>query len=162
MILFIAFDPSETGAGFAAAMGADFDVLMLPRRVCSSDRRAKREMELSLAEIPPADALAADIASRASGYTAIAAVSSMASKDVLARVAGLLDAPMVTDAVAVVGTNRFKRPIFAGSIIATVDAIGLAGRSHVSACQLPCLGIAPGRSRERFLPGLGIYQSAFR
>jgi electron transfer flavoprotein alpha subunit len=75
-------------------------------------------------DAPPADALAADIAARSGAYACVAAVSSMASKDVLARVAGLLDAPMVTDAVAVAGPNQFKRPIFAGAIIETVQVTG--------------------------------------
>ncbi len=47
----------------------------------------------------------------------------MQSKDVLARLAGLLDAAMVTDAISVLAPNRFKRPIVAGSAIATVETL---------------------------------------
>jgi electron transfer flavoprotein alpha subunit len=47
----------------------------------------------------------------------------MRSKDVLARLAGLLDAAMVTDVIAVDSPTAFKRPIVAGSIIATVETL---------------------------------------
>jgi electron transfer flavoprotein alpha subunit len=50
-------------------------------------------------------------------------VSSMRSKDVLARLAGLLDAAMVTDVIAADSPTVFKRPIVAGSIIATVEVL---------------------------------------
>lgn len=57
------------------------------------------------------------------GYTHIAAVSSMASKDVMARVAGMLDCPMVTDTLSVESTDTFTRPMVAGSVIATVQTL---------------------------------------
>ena len=47
----------------------------------------------------------------------------MRSKDVLARLAGLLDAAMVTDVVAAESPTTFKRPMVAGSIIATVEVL---------------------------------------
>ena len=104
-LLFIAFSGTDEGAGFAAALGLPFDVL-------------------SVASDAPADAVAKAIANRASGYSHLAAVSSMRSKDVLARVAGLLDAAMVTDVIACDSATVFKRPIVAGTMIETVEAIG--------------------------------------
>jgi electron transfer flavoprotein alpha subunit len=47
----------------------------------------------------------------------------MKSKDVMARVAGLMDAGMVTDAVGIESPTRFKRPVVAGSILATVEVL---------------------------------------
>ena len=80
--LLIVFDSSEAGAcaGFASALGMEFDVLGFE------------------GEMPPADAFADGLTQQCEGYTHIAAVSSMRSKDVLARLAGLLDAAMITDA----------------------------------------------------------------
>jgi electron transfer flavoprotein alpha subunit len=84
---------------------------------------ADRVITASLAELPPADGLAPGIQTVCNGYTHIAAVSSMESKDVMARLAGLLDAAMVTDAIATLGPKQFKRPIVAGSVIATVEVL---------------------------------------
>ena len=107
LTLIIAFEDHDrvAGAGFAAALGTPFDLLVVP------------------AGAPPADALAKSIAEAASGYRHIAAVSSMQSKDVLARVAGLLDAAMVTDVLAVSSPTTFQRPMVAGSVVATVEVL---------------------------------------
>src|SRR4029077_19041353 len=42
-------------------------------------------------------------------------------KDLMARVAGLLDAPQVSDIMAIESATRFRRPIFAGNAILTVE-----------------------------------------
>lgn len=70
-----------------------------------------------------ADALAEAIAQQAQGATHIVAVSCMASKDAMARVAGLLDCGMITDAISADSATSFKRPIVAGTIIATVEIV---------------------------------------
>ena len=141
MILFVAFDPAESGSGggFAAAFGDSFDLLTIPP------------------DAPPADALAADIAHRAGAYACIAAVSSMASKDVLGRVAGLLDAPMVTDAISIAGLNRFKRPIFAGAIIETVEVTGSPVVVTFRPAGFPVGGAAPANT-EVATPTQGVTQ----
>ena len=40
----------------------------------------------------------------------------------MARIAGLLDAPQVSDIMAIESATRFRRPIFAGNAILTVEA----------------------------------------
>jgi electron transfer flavoprotein alpha subunit len=85
---------------------------------------AERVLAGGLAEVPPADAAARAIADFAAGYSHIAAVSSMESKDILARVAGRLDAAMVTDAVAIESPTVFVRPMLAGAVLAHVEALG--------------------------------------
>jgi electron transfer flavoprotein alpha subunit len=53
--------------------------------------------------------------------------SSTFSKDILPRVAALLEAPMVTDVIAlekIDGANAYQRPINAGSMLATVKVDG--------------------------------------
>jgi electron transfer flavoprotein alpha subunit len=74
-------------------------------------------------EVPPADAAADAIKMHAQGCSHIAAVSSMQSKDVMARLAGLLDAAMVTDATKVLSPTQFVRPMVAGSVLATVEVL---------------------------------------
>src|SRR5262249_9776510 len=56
-------------------------------------------------------------------YSHVAAISSMRSKDVMARLAGLVDAAMVTDAIGLESSKIFRRPIIAGSAIATVEVL---------------------------------------
>lgn len=82
----------------------------------------------ALAE-PLADRYASVIAqaTRAQGAKTLLASSSTFSKDILPRVAALLDAPMVTDVIALVQTDgavAYQRPINAGSMLATVKVDG--------------------------------------
>lgn len=105
MTLFVKFFDGEDGGGIASSLGTPFTVLDASR----SDATA--------------DSLATAIAESASGHSHIVAVSSMRSKDVLARVAGLLDAAMVTDVIECESSTVFKRPIVAGILIETVETI---------------------------------------
>jgi electron transfer flavoprotein alpha subunit len=43
-------------------------------------------------------------------------------KDLMARVAGLMDAPQVSDIMAIESPTRFRRPVYAGNAILTVEA----------------------------------------
>ncbi|MEO7167796.1 MAG: electron transfer flavoprotein subunit alpha/FixB family protein [Spartobacteria bacterium] len=86
----------------------------------------------ALAE-PLADRYAAVIAQAAQklGATTLLANSSTFSKDILPRAAALLDAPMLTDVVAIEekdGATTYQRPVSAGSMLATVQ---LAGEKRV-------------------------------
>jgi electron transfer flavoprotein alpha subunit len=66
-------------------------------------------------------------AARSAGAKTILGTSSTFSKDVLPRAAALLDAPMVTDVVAIEqvdGSIAYRRPINAGSMFATVKIEG--------------------------------------
>ncbi len=121
--LVVAFTPADAlpGTGFAAALGQPYDLVLLCG-TCEAPG-AGRLMCAGLGDLPPADALAVGIATVANGYNHVVAASSMASKDVMARTAGLLDAAMVTDAVAVESNNRFVRPVVAGAALATVETL---------------------------------------
>lgn len=123
-LLLIAFDPHEIeqGAGFAQSLGVPFDILSLGAAP-SAGVGSEKLLVADLSELPPADGLAKGLLPLSSSYTHIAAIASMRSKDVLARLAGLLDAAMVTDVIAAESPTVFKRPIVAGSIIATVEIL---------------------------------------
>ncbi|MBM4394635.1 MAG: electron transfer flavoprotein subunit alpha/FixB family protein [Deltaproteobacteria bacterium] len=62
----------------------------------------------------------ADLAG-AVGANAVAATSSTFSRDLLPRVAARLGAGMVSEVVAVTPDGRFKRPMWAGNVVATVE-----------------------------------------
>ena len=62
------------------------------------------------------------VASIGAGYSHILAASTTTGKNILPRAAALLDLSMITDITAVDGPKTFKRPIYAGNAIATVES----------------------------------------
>ena len=56
------------------------------------------------------------------GYSHVLGPSTTFGKDLMPRVAALLGAPQVSDVMSVEGAHRFKRPIYAGNAIVTVEA----------------------------------------
>ncbi len=69
-----------------------------------------------------AEPVAALIVGLAPAYDVIMAPSTSATKNVLPRVAALLDVAQVSDIVKVVAPDTFERPIYAGNAIQTVRA----------------------------------------
>ena len=62
------------------------------------------------------------IAAIGDGYTHILAAASTTAKNTMPRVAALLDVQAISDISAVVSKDTFKRPIYAGNLIATVQS----------------------------------------
>ena len=73
---------------------------------------------------PTAAALAPEVVSLAAGFTHVFAPSTTFGKDLLPRVSGLVGAPQLSDIMAVVSERSFRRPIYAGNAIQTVEVGG--------------------------------------
>jgi electron transfer flavoprotein alpha subunit len=71
---------------------------------------------------PTAALLAPQIASLAAGFTHVLGPASTFGKDLLPRVAALLGVGQISDVLGVLGPHRFRRPLYAGNAVVTVDA----------------------------------------
>jgi len=69
-----------------------------------------------------AEPLAALVAKLAPEYTHVLAAATKSGKNILPRAAALLDVSPISEITAVVSTDTFERPIYAGSAIATVQS----------------------------------------
>ncbi|MCY6383648.1 electron transfer flavoprotein subunit alpha/FixB family protein [Hoeflea prorocentri] len=123
-------DQTAKALSAAAQMGGDVHVLVAGKGAkAAADEAAKLdgvskvllaeadELEYSLAE-----PMAALIVSMAGDYDAIVAAATTTGKNVMPRVAALLDVMQVSDITEVVSADTFKRPIYAGNAIQTVQA----------------------------------------
>jgi electron transfer flavoprotein alpha subunit len=71
---------------------------------------------------PIAQVLAPQVAKLADGYTHVFGPSTTFGKDLMPCVAALLGVAQVSDVMAVEGPRTFKRPVYAGNAIVTVEA----------------------------------------
>jgi electron transfer flavoprotein alpha subunit len=85
--------------------------------------------------------LAPQLARLAEGYSHVFGASTTFGKDLMPRVAALLGAPQISDIMAVESATRFKRPVYAGNAIATVEAP--AGRQLVATVRVASYQAAP-------------------
>ena len=114
----------------ALGLGSDIDVIVAG---CGSDAAAKAASQIEgVAKVLHADNAAYDymlaenvaalIVDVAESYTHIMAPATTTGKNILPRVAALLDVAMISDVMSVESGDTFKRPIYAGSAIATVQS----------------------------------------
>jgi electron transfer flavoprotein alpha subunit len=69
-----------------------------------------------------AEPLAALILALSSGYSAILSASTSTAKNVMPRVAALLDVMQISEIIKVIAPDAFERPIYAGNAIQTVQS----------------------------------------
>ncbi|MGO4706100.1 electron transfer flavoprotein subunit alpha/FixB family protein [Microvirga sp. 2MCAF38] len=123
-------DATHKALSAAAALGAPVHVL-----VAGANAKAAAEAAAKLGGVEKvlladnaayehqlAEPLAALIVSLAGPYDAIVAPATTTAKNVLPRVAALLDVMQVSDITKVVSPDTFERPIYAGNAIQTVQA----------------------------------------
>jgi electron transfer flavoprotein alpha subunit len=123
-------DQTAKALSAATKIGSDVHVLVAGKGAkAAADAAAKLagvgkvllaeadELEQRLAE-----PLAALIVSLADKYDAIVAAATTTGKNVMPRVAALLDVMQVSEIIEVMSPDTFKRPIYAGNAIQTVQS----------------------------------------
>ncbi|MGF1543039.1 MAG: electron transfer flavoprotein subunit alpha/FixB family protein [Parvularculaceae bacterium] len=112
----------------AGAMGGDVDVLVAGHgadAVAAAASKIAGVRKVLQADDPVyerqlAEPTAALIVSLAEGYDAVVSPAGANGKNVMPRVAALLDVMQISDIIAVEGPDTFTRPIYAGNAIATI------------------------------------------
>jgi electron transfer flavoprotein alpha subunit len=123
-------DATHKALSAAKALGGPVHVLVAGANAkAAAEAAAKLDgvEKVLLAEAPAyehqlAEPVAALIVSLAGPYDAIVAAATTTGKNVLPRVAALLDVMQVSDITKVVSPDTFERPIYAGNAIQTVQA----------------------------------------
>ena len=80
-----------------------------------------RHAESEIYAWPLAENIASLVVSIGREYSHILFPATTTGKDLAPRVAALLDAPQISDVTAIIDADSFRRPIYAGNIIATVS-----------------------------------------
>jgi electron transfer flavoprotein alpha subunit len=121
-------DATKKALTAAKALGAPVHVLVAGEAVGPVAEAAAKLDGVALvltAEAPAyahslAEPVAALVVSLAGDYDALVAPATTSGKNIMPRVAALLDVMQVSDVIAVEAPDTFKRPIYAGNAIQTV------------------------------------------
>ena len=114
----------------AAKIGGDIDILVAGKGAQGAAAAAAGLAGVRKVLLAESDALANQLAepladlivSIATGYDVFVAAATTTGKNVFPRVAALLDVMQVSEIVEVVSSDTFKRPIYAGNAIQTVQS----------------------------------------
>jgi len=101
------------GATCAAAAAAAATITGVSRVLCAENAIYGKRLAEPVADL---------IVSLAGDYDHIVAPATTDAKNVMPRVAALLDTMVISDATAVIDANTFERPIYAGNAIQTVQS----------------------------------------
>jgi len=123
-------DATAKAVSAAKALDADVDILVAGKDCrAAADAAAKLDgvKKVLVADAPAydhqlAEPLAALIVSLAGNYDAIVAPATTSGKNVMPRVAALLDVMQISDITKVVSPDTFERPIYAGNAVQTVKS----------------------------------------
>ena len=114
----------------ASKIGGDVHVLVAGKGAKAAADAAAKLAGVSKVLLAESDALANNLAeplaelivSLAGSYDTILSAATSVGKNVLPRVAALLDVAQLSEIIEVISADTFKRPIYAGNAIQTVQA----------------------------------------
>lgn len=121
---------AKTVACAAQIEGAEIDVVVLAESAAEVATEAAAldsvnrvlTVENQANEHALAAVLAPQIVALAAGYSHVFGPSTTFGKDVMPHVAALLGVNQISDVMSVEGTHTFKRPIYAGNAVVTMEA----------------------------------------
>jgi electron transfer flavoprotein alpha subunit len=121
-------DATNKALTAAKALGAEVHILVAGhncRAVADAAAKLDGVIKVLLADAPAyehmlAEPAAALIVALAGPYEAIMAAATTSGKNVMPRVAALLDVMQISEVIKVLGPDTFERPIYAGNAIQTV------------------------------------------
>ncbi|WP_116474921.1 electron transfer flavoprotein subunit alpha/FixB family protein [Zobellella maritima] len=157
--------------GAATQIGGDIDILVMGSNSCTVTEAAAAipgvrrvlSADSELFTQPLAEDMAPLVQRCAEGYSHLLASNTTFAKNMMPRVAALLDVPQISDISAVIDADTFERPIYAGNALATVrsrdalkvitvrstkfEAVATTGGSAESVA----IDALPGQSLARFV-----------
>ena len=142
--------------GAAQKLGSDISVLVAGHQCGAAAQQAAAITGISRVLVADHESLGSQLAEAltpvvlqaAQGAGAVLAAASTTGKNLLPRVAALLDVAQISELTAIIDANTFVRPIYAGNVLATVrssDAVKVATvrTSAFTASLLATSGQAP-------------------
>jgi electron transfer flavoprotein alpha subunit len=149
-------DATNKALTAAKAVGRDVHVLVAGKD-CKGAANAAAKLD-GVAKVLMVDAdayehqmaepLAALIVSLASNYDAIVAAATTTGKNVMPRVAAMLDVMQISDIIKVIAPDTFERPIYAGNAIQTVKSSDAKKVITVRTSTFQAAGAGAGASVE--------------
>ena len=141
----------------AKAMGSDVHVLVAGsgcQAVAEQAAKLDGVKKVLLADAPQlANALAEEVAALIvplmANYDALMTASTASGKNVLPRVAALLDVMQISDVIKVISADTFERPIYAGNAIQTVQSQDKKKVITVRTASFQAVGLTGSASIEK-------------
>lgn len=123
-------DQNAKALSAALKMGGEVDILIAGKGAKAAADAAAKLSGVRKVLLAESDALAerlaepaaAQVVALADGYDAFVAPATTMGKNVMPRVAALLDVMQISEIVAVESADTFQRPIYAGNAIQTVQS----------------------------------------
>ncbi|WP_137152675.1 electron transfer flavoprotein subunit alpha/FixB family protein [Devosia sp. FKR38] len=140
------------GKGAASVATAAAGLLGVSKVILAESDALEHRMPEALAEI---------ILALADGYDTFIAAASSVGKGAMPRVAALLDVMQVSEIIAVVSPDTFKRPIYAGNAIQTVQALDAKKVVTVRTAAFAATGSGGAAVVETVSPTSGVVLSRF-
>ena len=106
-------DVLVVGSGCAGAANAAAAITGVDSVLCADNAAYEHQL---------AENVSLAVADVASSYDCVMAAATANGKNVMPRVAALLDVAQIPDVTAVIDADTFERPIYAGNVIATVKS----------------------------------------
>lgn len=157
----------------ASQIGSDVDVLVAGKGASAAAEAASKLAGVRKVLLAESDALeerlaeaAADlIVALAGDYDTILAPATTSGKNVLPRVAALLDVMQISEVMEVVSADTFKRPIYAGNAVEvvqsteakkvlTVRTAGFAAASEGGSAEVSSVDARAGSDLSRFVENI--------